>query len=174
MPRWGRAPVATRLAVVPLPRLPAPAGSFLRSETIYIHTSADEGGKPVALGMAQPTTTDDGWWLAVLWATDDTGVLSATDVTPRAGPPPGPPLLTIGPLFTGALAGLVAEENGRQAVRLRLPPAPDETRPWDRPLVLQVAVKWDAMRAATMTGNQLAREALRAFGQAVLATGRPG
>ena len=124
--------------------------------------------------MAQPTTTDDGWWLAVLWAADDAGVISAAEITPRAGPPPGPPLLTLGPLFTGALSGLVAEESGRQAVRLRLPPAPDEGNPWARPLVLQVALKWDPMRGATMTGNELAREALRAFGRAIVATGRPG
>jgi hypothetical protein len=124
--------------------------------------------------MAQPTTTEDGWWLAVLWAADETGVLSATEIAPRAGPPPGPPLLTFGPLFTGALSGLVAEESGRQAVRLRLPSPRDDAHPWDRPLVLQVALKWDPIRAATMTGNELAREALRAFGQAILATGRPG
>jgi hypothetical protein len=141
---------------------------------VLIESAPGQTGRAVVLGMAQPSTSDDGWWLALLWAADDAGIVTAQDIAPRAGPPPGPPLLTVGPLFTGALAGFVAEENGRQAVRLRLPPAEDESRPWERPLLLQVALKWDPVRAATMSGNELAREALRAFGRAIAATGRPG
>jgi hypothetical protein len=155
-------------------RVPRPAGSYLREESVVIHSGPDSPGRTLELGMAQPSATDDGWWLGLLWAADDEGVVNARDVAPLAGPPPGPPLLTLGPLFTGALAGFIAEEGGRQAVRLRLPPAEDESRPWDRPLLLQVALRWEPLRAATMSSNQLAREALRAFGRAVAAAGRPG
>jgi hypothetical protein len=154
--------------------IPVPAGSYLREETVHLHAGPTDPGRAVDLGMAPPTTTDDGWWLAVLWAANGDEVVSLREIAPRAGPPPGPPLLTLGPLFTGALSGMVAEENGRQAVRLRLPAAENDDAPWDRPLVLQVALKWDPVRATTMTGNQLAREALRAFGRAIVATGRPG
>jgi hypothetical protein len=154
--------------------IPVPAGSYLREETVRLHATAGDPGRAIELGMAQPTSTDDGWWLALLWASHDGAIVNARDIAPRAGPPPGPPLLTLGPLFTGALSGLVAEENGRQAVRLRLPPAEDDGTPWERPLVMQVALKWDPVRATTMTANQLAREALRAFGRAIVATGRPG
>jgi hypothetical protein len=122
--------------------------------------------------MTQPTS-DDGWWLAVVWASHDDEIVSLRDIAPKAGPPPGPPLLTLGPLFAGALSGMLAEENGRQALRLRLPGPETDGTPWERPLVLQVALKWDAVRATTMTANQLAREALRGFGRAIAATGRP-
>ncbi len=124
--------------------------------------------------MSAPSTTDDGWWLAVLWASDDDGVLEARAIAPRAGPPPGPPLMTLGPAFGGALSSLVAQENGRQALRIRLPPARDEHRPWERPLILQLAVKWDPVRGAVMQPNELAREALRAFARAIAAAARPG
>jgi hypothetical protein len=119
--------------------------------------------------MLAPTTTDDGWWLGVVWAADDDGVIEAREICRRSGPPAGPPLLALGPAFSGALSGLVTEIDGRQAVRLRLPPPADEARPWERPLVLQVALRWEPMRAATMTANALAREVLRAFGQAIRA-----
>jgi hypothetical protein len=155
-------------------RVPIPGRSYLREETVRVHAGPGDPGRSVVLGMTPPSSTDDGWWLAVLWAADAGEVVTLRDIAPKAGPPPGPPLLTIGPLFTGALSGLVAEENGRQAVRLRLPAAESDSSPWDRPLILQVALKWDPVRATTMTGNQLAREAQRAFGRAIVATGRPG
>ncbi len=159
---------------MPATRLPAPGPSYLREEAVRLHSTPTVPGRPIRLGMTPPGTTDDGWWLALLWAADDDGVLDTREIAPIAGPPPGPPLLTLGPLFTGALSGLVSEENGRQALRLRLPPAADETRPWERPLVLQMAVKWEPIRAASMTANELAREALRAFRHAIVSAGRPG
>jgi hypothetical protein len=117
---------------------------------------------------------DDGWWLTNLWATDGMGIVAATAVAPPAGPPPDPPLQVIGPVLAGALSGLLAQEEGRQLIRLRLPPAADDTRPWDRPLMLWVAVKWDPVRATVMRPNELARELLRAFARAVEAASRPG
>jgi hypothetical protein len=124
--------------------------------------------------MTAPTTTDDGWWLTVVWAHDEGRVVRADEVAPAGGPPPGPPLLTLGPPFSGALTSLVAQENGRQALRLRLPPAPDESRTWERPLLLQLAVKWDPIRAVTTRPNELAREVLRAWAGAIESAGRPG
>ena len=155
-------------------RVPPPGPSFAKEETVLLHGHGVEGGRALRLGMTAPSTTEDGWWLAVLWAADDAGVVEARDVAPRAGPPPGPPLMTLGPAFAASLSSLVAQEGGRQALRVRLPPAADETRPWERPLILQLAVKWDPVRSAVMRPNELAREALRAFGRAIEATSRPG
>ena len=139
-----------------------------------LHGGSDEEARTVRLGMSPPTTTDDGWWLTVVWAADEQGVIDAVDVAPRGGPPPGPPLATLGPALGGALSSLVAQENGRQALRVRSPSAADESRPWERPLILQFAAKWDPVREASMPPNELAREVLRAFGRAIQAAGRPG
>jgi hypothetical protein len=122
--------------------------------------------------MSVPSIMDDGWWLATLWAEDRDGVLEAINVAPAGGPPPGPPLQTLGPSMAGALAGLVAEENGRQLVRFRMPPADDESRPWERPLIVWAAVRWDPVRAAVRR-NELSRELLRAFARSVEAAGKP-
>ena len=123
--------------------------------------------------MSAPSVMDDGWWLSTLWAADDDGVIDALAVAPAAGPPPGPPLQTMGPILAGALAGLLGQADGRQLIRLRMPPAENEARPWERPLILWVAVSWDPVRASTMRPNELARELLRAFGRAVEAAGSP-
>ena len=132
-----------------------------------------EEDRSLRLGMDRPSTSPDGWWTTLAWAHDGQTVVSCLDVAPRGGPPPEPPIMRMGPVFAGALAGLVAEVGGRQALRLRLPEPADPARPWDRPLILQIAVTWDPVRAATMTPNQLAAEALVAFGRAVEAAGRP-
>lgn len=151
-------------------RIPIPGPSYLREDVLRLGPLGAETGEPrtIRLGMLPPSTEDD-WWLAILWAADEEGVLEAREIAPASGPPAGPPLLVMGPAFSGALSGLVGQVEGRQALRLRLPPAADEARPWDRPLLLQVALLWDPVRAATMTGNELAREVLRAFGQAIRA-----
>ena len=155
-------------------RLPVPGPSFVREETVRLHEGPGHEGRAVRVGMSSPSTTDDGWWLAIVWAADDEGLIDARDVAPRRGPPPGPPLATLGPALGGALSSLVAQENGRQALRVRLPPAAAEDRPWERPLILQVALKWDPVRGAVMRPNELAREVLRAFARAIAAAGRPG
>jgi hypothetical protein len=154
-------------------RLPAPGPSFVREERLRLRPNAGGDERVVQLGMSSPSVMDDGWWLSTLWAADDEGVIDALAVAPAAGPPPGPPLQTMGPIFAGALAGLLAQADGRQLIRLRMPPALDESRPWVRPLLMWVAVTWDPVRETTMRPNELARELLRAFGRAVEAAGSP-
>jgi hypothetical protein len=55
-----------------------------------------------------------------------------------------------------------------------MPSPADEARPWERPLLCMLAVKWDPVRAAVMRENELARELLRGFAAAVEGVGRPG
>ncbi len=146
-------------------RLPSPGPSFVRTEVWRPRegtpAAADPG--PFRPGMAAPSVMDDGWWLTHLWLEDAEGIVSVRSLAPLSGPPPGPPLATIGPALAGALAGLLDQEDGRQLIRLRMPPAEDETRPWERPLIIATAVRWDPVRAATMRHNEIARELLRAF-----------
>lgn len=160
-------------------RLPAPGPSFIREEKIHsrgpIDPQAPDGPRrQLRAGMSAPSVMDDGWWLTHMWVTDDLGVVEAIDVGPVAGPPPGPPLASIGPRMAGALSGLIAEEDGRQLIRLRMPPAEDETRPWQRPMLCMVAIRWDPVRASVMQRNELARELLRGFAAAVEGVARPG
>ena len=150
-------------------RLPVPGISFVKEELVSLRD-----GLKLRAGMTNPSVMDDGWWLTNLWVGDDGGVASALSAAPAAGPPPGTPLEAIGPRIAGALSGLIAEAGGRQQIRLRMPPAADESRPWERPLICAVAIQWDPVRAAVMTKNQLARELLRGFAAAVEALGRPG
>ncbi len=154
-------------------RLPAPGPSFVREERLRLRPNAGGEECVVQLGMSAPSVMDDGWWLSTLWAADDEGVIEALAVAPAAGPPPGPPLQAMGPILAGALAGLLAQADGRQLIRLRMPPPPDDSRPWARPLLMWVAVSWDPVRATTMRPNELARELLRAFGRAVESAGSP-
>lgn len=155
-------------------RLPTPGPSFARDRIVRLHSGPADPGTAVRVGMSQPTETDDGWWLTHLWAYDAEGVIDTLTVAPRAGPPPLPPLMVIGPAFAGALAGLIAEEDGRRLVRLKLHPAADDDRPWERPCIVQLAVKWDPVRAATMRTNELAGEVVQAFARAIEAAGSPG
>ena len=154
-------------------RLPAPGPSYVREEEITLRAPIGEQGLKVHVGMSQPSVMDDGWWLTNLWVTDERGVVDAVDVAPLAGPPPGQPLAALGPRVAGALSGLIAEEGGRQQIRLRMPPAADESRPWERPMVCMLAIRWDPVRASVMRKNELARELLRGFATAVEAVGRP-
>jgi hypothetical protein len=153
-------------------RLPARL-SYVRERTIRLGGGGGVTDRIVRIGMDRPTASPDGWWTTVAWARDERGIVSCVDVAPLAGPPPDPPLLRMGPVFAGSLAGLVAEVGGRQAVRLRLPEPADPARPWERPLILQIALQWDPVRTATMTANALAAEALGAVGHAVEAAARP-
>ncbi len=146
-----------------------PGISFVKEETVTLR----DGAKLTA-GMTNPSVMEEDWWLTNLWVGDEEGVVPASRVAPAAGPPPGTPLEELGPRVAGALSGLIAEAGGRQQIRLRMPPAADEARPWERPLICAVAIQWDPVRAALMTRNQLARELLRGFAAAVEALGRPG
>lgn len=154
-------------------RLPIPGPSFIREEPVRLRGALGEPERTVEAGMTAPSVMDDGWWLSTLWIGDAGGVLDAAAVAPLAGPPPMAPLQVIGPNLAGALAGLLGQADGRQLIRLRMPPAQDETRPWERPLILWLGVTWDPVRASTMRPNELARELLRAFARSVEAAGSP-
>ena len=146
--------------------LPVPGPSFLRPLAVRVRGGPGAAtAHTLTLGMSRPSTTDDGWWLGHLWAADGEHIADAALLTPADGQPEPPAAL--GPPFAGALAGLVAEEGGRQQVRLKLYPAADPTRPWERPLALQVAIRWDPVRAATMRPNELAAAVLDTFGRAL-------
>jgi hypothetical protein len=124
--------------------------------------------------MLKPSIMEDGWWLTTLWVEDDEGVVDAYAVGPLAGPPPGPPLAVIGPTLAGALMGLLDQEDGRQLIRLRMPPADDEAQPWRRPLLILTALRWDPVRASTKRENELAGELMRAFRNSIDVAGAPG
>jgi hypothetical protein len=157
-----------------VPRLIAQGPSFVREEEVVLRGPGGEPGRRLRAGMAAPSVMEDGWWLTHVWLADELGVVEATDIAPAAGPPPGPPLQALGPRLAGALAGLIAQEEGRQLIRLRMPAADDESRPWQRPLLCMLAIKWDPVRAALLRRDELARELLRGFAAAVEGVGRPG
>ena len=117
-------------------RLPPPGPSYVKEETVALRD-----GEKLSAGMTLPSVMDDGWWLTNIWVADGEGVVSALRAAPAGGPPPGAPLQSMGPRVAGALSGLIAEEGGRQLIRLRMPPAEDESRPWERHLVCMVAIK---------------------------------
>ncbi len=143
-------------------RLPPPGPSFLREQALRI------GDRTLRAGMGRPSDGPDGWWLALLWVTDDEGVVSFTDVAPAAGPPPDPPLLRLGPALAGSLSGLILEEDGRLAIRLGpVAPPDDPVRPWRCPLAVRAAFKWEPARAAAMRPNELADAVLSGFRRSV-------
>lgn len=125
-------------------------------------------------GMSRPSTTDDGWWLALLWVRDDAGVVSFRDLASAAGPPAGPPLLRLGPALANGLSGWIVEEEGRLAIRLNLvAPPDDETRPWLSPAAVRAAFKFEPARAAAAPSTELADLVLTAFRRAVEGLARP-
>jgi hypothetical protein len=158
------------------PGLTVPGPSFAKEEPVLIggRAGAGESRDRLSAGLTSPSVTDDGWWLTHLWIAEGATIADATRIAPAAGPPPGTPLDALGPRLAGALSGLIAEEDGRQLIRLRMPPAADEARPWQRPLLCMLAIKWDPVRASVMSRNELARELLRGFAAAAEAAGRPG
>jgi hypothetical protein len=154
-------------SVVP-DRLPAPGPSFLREQAL------DVGGRHLNLGMSRPTTTDDGWWLAIVWVTDPEGIVSFVDLAPAGGPRPEPPLARLGPSLAGALSGLILEDAGRLCIRLAtVVPADDASRPWRVPAAVRAAFRWEPMRAAAMRPNELAETVLAAFRRSAEGLGRP-
>ena len=155
-------------------RIPSPGPSFARAEPLRLRGTDGGLGQRVELKMSKPSIMDDGWWLTNLWVEDEDGIVPAIAVVPLGGAPPGQTLQVIGPIFAGALMGLLAQSDDRQLIRLRMPPAEDASHPWERPLMLWVAVSWDPIRSSTMTTNELAGELIRAFRQAVDSAGAPG
>jgi hypothetical protein len=149
-------------------RLPRPGPSFLREQTVRI---ADRTFKA---GMARPSEAPDGWWLAIMWLTDDDGVVSFRELAADAGPPPDPPLARLGPAISGALSGLILEDADRLQMRLGLVQQPDDPeRPWRTPLAIRAAFRFEPARAATMGPNELAETVLIAFRRAVEGLHRP-
>jgi hypothetical protein len=149
-------------------RLPVPGPSFIREEVV-----GGRDARRFKAGMTAPSVTDDDWWLAHLYVADDRGVVEALDLAPVAGPPPGTPIAAMGPRLAGALSGLIAEEDGRQLIRLRMPPPADESRPWERPMLVMLAIRWDPVRASVMSRNELAHELIVGFAAAAEALSRP-
>ena len=149
-------------------RLPHPGPSYLREQEVRI------GDRRLHAGMAKPVDGPDDWWLAVMWVTDDDGVVSFRDVAPVSGPPPEPPLMRLGPSFAGSLSGLILEENGRLAIRLTpLVPPEDDARPWRCPLVIRTAFRFEPALVSTKRPNELAEQVLAGFRRAVESLHRP-
>lgn len=149
-------------------RLPPPGPSYLREQEVRI------GARLLRAGLSRPTTTDDGWWLSVMWVADDDGVVAFRDLAPASGPPPDPPLARLGPAMSGALSGLIAEEDGRLGIRLaHVAPADDPERPWRVAAAVRAAFRWEPMRAATMGQNELADTVLSAFRRSIEGLSRP-
>jgi hypothetical protein len=149
-------------------RLSAPGPSFLRTEPVRIGSQTFYGG------MTRPSDAPDGWWLAVLWVSDGSEVVSFRDVAPDAGPPPDPPLARLGPAISGGLSGLILEDEGRLQLRLgQIAPPDDPTRPWRSALAVRAAFRFEPARAAAMRPNELAETVLSAFCRAVEGLHRP-
>jgi hypothetical protein len=149
-------------------RLPAPGPSFLREQELRVRD------RLLKVGMGRPSTTDDGWWLAVLWVFDDDGVVSFRDLAAAVGPPPAPPLLRLGPALAGELSGWIVEENGRLAIRMNvIAPPEDATRPWVTPAAVRLALKLEPLRAAATPPNELAQIVLTATRHALEGLARP-
>lgn len=149
-------------------RLPAPGPSFIREHEVRI------GDRLLRAGMARPSDAPDGWWLTMLWVTDDDGVVSFRDVAPAAGPPPDPPVARLGPALAGALSGFILEDDGRLQLRVAgLVPPDDPTRPWRSPLAVRVAFRFEPARVAAMRPNELADTVLAAFRRAIEGLARP-
>ena len=148
--------------------LSPPGPSFLREQTVRI------GDRAFRAGMARPTDAPDGWWLAIMWVIDGSGLVSFRDVAPDAGPPPDPPLARLGPALSGALSGLILEDAGRLQMRLGLIQPPErQDRPWLVPLAVRSAFRFEPARAATMRGNELAETVLTGFRRSVEGLHRP-
>jgi len=148
-------------------RLPSPGPSFLREQAIERDT------RTLRVGLSRPTTTDDGWWLALVWVSDDEGVVSFVDLAPAAGPRPEPPLARLGPTLAGALSGLILEDAGRLCIRLATVAPPDDpARPWRVAAAIRAGFRWEPMRAAAMRQNELSETVLSAFRRSLEALGR--
>jgi hypothetical protein len=147
-------------------RLPPPGPSFLREQAV------EHGDRVLRVGMSRPTTTDDGWWLALVWVADDEGIVSFVDLAPAGGPRPEPPLARLGPSLAGALSGMILEDQGRLSIRLATVVPPDDpARPWRVPAAVRAAFMWEPMRAAAMRPNELAETVLSAFRRSTEALG---
>jgi hypothetical protein len=147
-------------------RLPAPGPSYLKEQEVVL------GDRRVLAGISRPVESDE-WWLAVLWAGDQDGLVTFADLAPVAGPPPEPPAARIGMTLGGGLSGLILEDAGRLQIRVgpAIPPE-DPERPWRAPAIVRAGFRWEPARAAALRPNQLATEVLTAFRRALESLGR--
>ncbi len=125
--------------------------------------------------MAKPSDAPDGWWLAVIWVTDERwrGQLPRRGAgrrpTARIRRSPGSARRV-----SGALSGMILEDDGRLQMRLGLIAQPDDqTRPWRVPLAIRVAFRFEPARVATMRPNELAETVLTGFVGAIERLNRP-
>lgn len=141
-------------------RLPSPGPSYVKEIPL-------RPGEDRVVGISEPRDLE-GWWIAMLWCERDHRLLDFADVAPAYGIPPGSPLLRLGPGISGSLSGLILEEDGRQQLRLRLGQPPDNPEePWQAPLVVLLALRFEPARLLTMRPNEVARTVLDAFREAV-------
>lgn len=146
----------------PARRLAVPGPSYLRE----LELRPDD---PHRVGMSQPQILADGWWVTLLWCEREGALATFSDLAPDYGIPPGSPLMRLGPGLSGTMSGLILEEDGRQQLRLRLAqPPPDDEAPWEAPLVVLAGFRFEPARVLTMSDNELAQTALRAFRDALL------
>jgi hypothetical protein len=145
-------------------RFPPPGPSHLRPLPVG-------PGSPFQVGVSRPATDDD-WWLAVLWVEDPRGVPRFRELAPPSGPPPEPPLMRLGPAFAGALSGFILEEAGRLQIRLApVAPPEDPARTWAMPAAIRAAFRFEPLRVATMTPDDLTTTVLAGFARACAALG---
>ncbi len=143
-------------------RLPSPGPSFLREMEL-------RPGDARRVGMSQPQTLADDWWVTLLWCEENGALLTFNDLAPSYGAPPGTPLIRLGPGLSGTLSGLIMEEGGRQQLRLRLgQPPEDEQAPWEAPLAILAGFRFEPARVLAMRDSELAQTVLQAFRDAVL------
>jgi hypothetical protein len=149
---------------MPSQRLPSPGPSYIKEIELA-------PGDDRIVGISAPQTLEE-WWIAMLWCERNGRLLDFADLAPAYGIPPGSPLLRLGPGISGAMSGLILEEGGRQQLRLRLGQPPEnEAEPWQSPLVVVLALRFEPTRVLTMRESQIARTVLQAFRESVLRLG---
>jgi hypothetical protein len=149
---------------MPSQQLPSPGPSYIKEIELEL-------GDKRLVGISAPQTLEE-WWIAMLWCEREGHLVDFADLAPSYGIPPGSPLLRLGPGISGAMSGLILEEGGRQQLRLRLGQPPEnEAEPWQAPLVVVLALRFEPARVVTMRESEIARTVLRAFREAVLRLG---
>ena len=149
-------------------RTPAPGPSYIREHDVRVHDRAFRAG------MGRPSDLDGGWWVTLVWVADEDGVATFRDIGPLGGPPPGPPTARLGPTLAGSLSGMILEEDGRLQLKVApVNPPTEASRPWDAPALLLLGIRFEPMRAAAMSANELADAVLAGFRRSVESLSRP-
>ena len=105
--------------------------------------------------------------MTLLWVADDDGVVSfATSLRPPVRHRIRRSVAWV--RLSGALSGFILEDAGRLQLRVGgLVPPDDPTRPWQMPLAVRAAFRFEPARAATMRPNELSETVLAAFCRSV-------